>query len=174
MTPSPHTGSCWTASTVTAAASTVGSMHRQRPLPDRNASRGVAVMSHDLVPAANGRQSLTVPAIIADAGDHAARRFLEFFTATIRNRNTRAAYAQAVGQFLRGCEARRLSLREIEPIHVAGYIERLQHRADQPLAAPSVKQHLAAIRTLFDWLVTGQVVPHNPAASVRGPKHSVT
>ncbi len=26
---------------------------------------------------------------------------------------------------------------------------------------------------LFDWLVTGQVVPFNPAAPVRGPKHVV-
>jgi integrase/recombinase XerD len=36
-----------------------------------------------------------------------------------------------------------------------------------------VKQHLAAVRMLFDWLVTGQVVPANPAHAVRGPKHSV-
>jgi site-specific recombinase XerC len=42
------------------------------------------------------------------------------------------------------------------------------------LAAPSVKQRLAAIRHLFDWLVTGQVVPVNPAGSVRGPRHVVT
>ena len=41
------------------------------------------------------------------------------------------------------------------------------------LAAPSVKQQLAAVRSLFDWLVTGQVMPVNPAASVRGPSHSV-
>ena len=41
-------------------------------------------------------------------------------------------------------------------------------------AAPSVKQQLAAVRHLFDWLVTGQVVPVNPAASVRGPSHVVT
>ena len=41
------------------------------------------------------------------------------------------------------------------------------------VAAPSVKQQLAAIRHLFDWLVTGQVVPVNPAASVRGPRHVV-
>src|SRR5256885_14718491 len=33
--------------------------------------------------------------------------------------------------------------------------------------------HLAAIRMLFDWLVTGQVMPTNPAHAVRGPKHSV-
>jgi site-specific recombinase XerD len=40
-------------------------------------------------------------------------------------------------------------------------------------SAPTVKQHLAAIRMLFDWLVTGQIVPFNPASSVRGPKFSV-
>jgi site-specific recombinase XerD len=122
---------------------------------------------------ARRRPGLTVPAIVADLGDHAARLFLEFFTANIRNRNTRAAYAQAVGQFLDWCDAHRLALTDIEPIHVAGYVERLQQREDKPLAAPSVKQHLAAIRTLFDWLVTGQVVEQSPAASVRGPQHVV-
>src|SRR3954466_11260578 len=43
----------------------------------------------------------------------------------------------------------------------------------QKHSKPTVKQHLAAIRMLFDWLVTGQVMPTNPAHSVRGPKHSV-
>lgn len=109
----------------------------------------------------------TVPALIADQGEHAARRFIEFFTANIRNRNTRAAYAQAVAQFLRWCEDHRLSLRDIDPTTVAAYIE------SHPGAAPTKKQHLAAIRMLFDWLVTGQVIPVNPAASVRGPKHIV-
>jgi len=56
----------------------------------------------------------------------------------------------------------------VQPLHVATWIE-LQ---TQTLAAPTVKQHLAAIRHLFDWLVTGQVVPANPAASVRGPSHT--
>jgi integrase/recombinase XerD len=110
---------------------------------------------------------LTVPAIIADAGDHAARRFLEFFTANIRNPNTRAAYAQAVAQFLRWCDGRRLRLRDIEPMAVAAYIE------SHPGSDPTRKQHLAAIKMLFDWLVTGQVMPFNPAAAVRGPKHVV-
>ena len=114
---------------------------------------------------------VTVPAIIADLGDNAAKRFLEFFTANIRNKNTRAAYAQAVAQFLRWCETKGIALKDVEPIHVAGYVELLQQRSDKPLAAPSVKQHLAAIRTLFDWLVVGQVIPQSPAASVRGPKH---
>src|SRR5271170_7195187 len=38
---------------------------------------------------------------------------------------------------------------------------------------PTVKQHLAAIKMLFDGLVVGQVVAINPAHSVRGPKHVV-
>src|SRR3954469_14099149 len=108
-----------------------------------------------------------VPALIADAGEGAARRFFEFFTANIENPNTRLAYAQAVAQFLRWAEDRRLTLRSIEPIAVAAYVQELKAR----LAVPSVKQHLAAIRMLFDWLVTGQVVPTNPAASVKAPKH---
>ena len=110
---------------------------------------------------------LTVPAIIADQGDRAARRFLEFFTANIRNANTRAAYAQAVSQFLSWCQIRRPALRDIQPLAVAAYIE------PHPGSDPTIKQHLAAIKMLFDWLVTGQVVEANPAASVRAPKHVV-
>ena len=112
-------------------------------------------------------QNARLPALIAEAGDGAAKRFFEFFTANIRNPNTRAAYAQAVAQFLRWCEERQLSLRAIEPMVVAAYIE------THPGSDPTKKQHLAAIRMLFDWLVTGQVIPVNPAASVRGPKHVV-
>ena len=108
-----------------------------------------------------------LPVLIAQAGDHAAKRFLEFFTANIRNKNTRAAYAQAVGQFLQWCEDRGLTLRQIEPMTVAAYVE------SHPGSDPTRKQHLAAVKMLFDWLVTGQVVAHNPAASVRGPKHVV-
>ena len=132
------------------------------------------------------------PLIVARAGPDASRRFIEFFTANIRNPNTRAAYARAVSQFFEWCESQGLGLRDLGPFHVAAYIEQLARRSPQlrpvmrtasngtqfgatsqtlPLRAPSVKQHLAAIRMLFDWLVVGQVVPHNPAASVRGPAH---
>jgi site-specific recombinase XerD len=107
------------------------------------------------------------PALIAGAGARAEKRFWEFFTAHIRNPNTRSAYFRAVTAFLAWCEAHRLSLGEIEPMMVAAYIE--QH----PGSAPTLKQHLAAIRRLFDWLVIGQVVPFNPASPVRGPKHVV-
>ena len=59
-------------------------------------------------------------------------------------------------------------LTALRPVHVAAYVE-LQGR----LSAPSVKQHLAALRVLLDWLVVGQIVAFNPASSVRGPWHSV-
>ena len=101
--------------------------------------------------------------------EHAGRRFWEFFTANIRNVNTRRAYFTAVSRFSTWCESRKLELGHVQPIHVAAYIEVL----GQKLSKPSVKQHLAAIKMLFDWLVTGQVIPTNPASSVRGPRHSV-
>src|SRR4051794_36771917 len=123
----------------------------------------------ELIVASRRTSGPVVPALIADAGDGATKRFFEFFTANIPNPNTRAAYAQAVAQFARWCEQRGLYLRAIEPIAVAAYIEQLKAR----LAPPSVKQHLAAIRMLFDWLVTGQVLPTNPASSVKAPKHVV-
>jgi integrase/recombinase XerD len=124
----------------------------------------VPIPSRDLTRAGMER----LPAAIARAGDAAAWRFVEFFTATIRNRNTRAAYAQAITQFFIWCEKHRVrTLDEIRPIVIAAYIE------NHPMAAPTVKQHLAAIRMLFDFLVTGQIIPMNPAASVRGPKHVV-
>src|SRR5215510_7353360 len=114
--------------------------------------------------------SLVVPTMIADAGDHAARRFLEFFAATIRNKNTRMAYYRAVLQFFTWCDRHQLGqLVDIEPLHVAAYIEGLQ----KVFAKPSVKQHLAAIRMLYDWLVTGGMVATNPAHAVRGPTHVV-
>ena len=117
------------------------------------------------VKASSLRTTLAVPSAIADAGDHAARRFLEFFAANIRNKNTRMAYYRAVCSFFAWVEQHRIGeLADIEPVHVAAYIEALQTTA----AKPTVKQHLAAIRMLFDWLVTGQVVPVNPAHSVRG------
>jgi len=107
-----------------------------------------------------------VPAIIAAAGDKASEHFLEFFAATIRNKNTRAAYVQAAAQFCSWCEEYGLQLATIRPLHVSAYIE------TKPLTAPSIKQHLAALRGLFNWLVIKQVVPDNPALFVKGPKFS--
>src|SRR6266699_5412522 len=110
-----------------------------------------------------------VPAFIADGGERASYAFVDFFTAQIRNPNTRAAYAIAVRSFCAWCDVQRLTLRTLRTHHVAAYVELL----GRSYSAPSVKQHLAAIRMLFNWLVVRQVVEINPAAAVRGPKHVV-
>jgi integrase/recombinase XerD len=112
-----------------------------------------------------------VPAIVAAAGENAMRRFLEFFAVTIDNANTRDAYLHACRRFFAWCDLRDDidELADIEPMHVAAYIKAMGGGFEKP----SVKQHLAAIRMLFDWLVVGQVVATNPAHAVRGPKHVV-
>ena len=112
-------------------------------------------------------ERLALPRLIVDAGPVAVEKFLEFFAARIANRRTRAAYGRAVGQFLAWCAARGLVLTAVAPLHVAAYIR------THPGSAPTVKQHLAAIRMLGDWLVVSQVIPVNPAAAVRGPTHVV-
>lgn len=110
-----------------------------------------------------------LPAVFHGTPDD-GRRFWEFFTVHIRNRHTRKAYYTAVAQFSAWCESKGLfDLTRIEPMHVAAYVEEL----GRTHAKPTVKQHLAAIRMLFDWLVTGQVIATNPAHAVRGPRHSV-
>ena len=128
-------------------------------------------MNDDVVRVArtdSARTALVLPRLIVDAGAAAVEKFLEFFAARIVNRRTRAAYGRAVGQFLAWCAARGLGLTAVSPLHVAAYIR------TNPGSAPTVKQHLAALRMLGDWLVVSQVLPVNPAAAVRGPTHVVT
>ena len=116
--------------------------------------------------------SSAVPALVAAAGERASMRFLEFFAANIRNPHTRRAYYRAAEKFLAWCASvGASSIAAVRPVHVAAWIE----ASTRELAAPSVKQRLAALRQLFDWLVVGQIVPVNPAHTVRGrPRHVVT
>jgi len=110
-----------------------------------------------------------LPSLLLDAGEKAWRRYVEFLTANIRNRNTREAYARAISRFSAWCERKHIRLVDISPFLAAAYVEDLGTRA----SAPTVKQHLAALKMLGDYLVIGQVLPMNPMASVRGPKHVV-
>ena len=97
------------------------------------------------------------------------QRFWEFFGANIRNANTRMAYVTAAYRFADWCEAQAFILAQVEPLHVAGYIEQL----GRVYSPATVKQNLAALRQLFDWLVVGQVMRSNPASAVRGPKQII-
>ncbi len=111
----------------------------------------------------------SLPAIFQSSPD-GKRRFWEFLTVNIRNQHTRRAYFKAVETFAAWCTDKGLhNLTAVTPMHIAGYVEQL----GRVRSKATVKQHLAAIRMLFDWLVTGQIVASNPAHSVRGPKHSV-
>jgi site-specific recombinase XerD len=129
----------------------------------------------DLVPAM-GRHDVralvpgteVVPVLVATAGDQAARRFLEFFAGTIRNLHTRRAYGRAVAEFLAWCEECGVaSIADVQPLHVATWIE----QQTRTYVAPTARQQLAALRCLFDYLVTGHVIDVNPAHAVRGPSH---
>src|SRR3954467_12178438 len=125
-------------------------------------------MSRELVrhepeaPARIAAHQAVIPATIADAGDGAAHRFFEFFTANIRNPNTRRAYHRAALAFFAWTQGRGLALGAIRPPHVAAYVEEQLARGQ---SSPSVKQALAALKMLFDWLVVGQVGPVHPAGA---------
>ncbi|MCC6444370.1 MAG: tyrosine-type recombinase/integrase [Armatimonadetes bacterium] len=121
-----------------------------------------------------GRRALALPAafplphLIRQAGEQASWRFVNFFTAEVENDNTRRAYFRAVCRFDAWCQSHGFSLHQLQPFVVAAYAKELKETHHPQ----TVKQHLAALRMLFDSLVVGQVLPHNPAASVRGPKYS--
>ena len=116
-----------------------------------------------------GKLTLVLPALIIEAGKPTAKRFIEFFTANIRNPNTRDAYGRAVRDFFAWCDEHGIGpLIDIEAVHIAAYIEQMT----QDKAPQTVKQRLAAIKALFDFLVMGGVLSANPASAVRGPRHS--
>ncbi|MGI4758202.1 MAG: tyrosine-type recombinase/integrase [Janthinobacterium lividum] len=103
------------------------------------------------------------------AEPQARARMRDFFSSHIRNPNTRRAYIEAVRQFSAFCaEHGILELSQVEPVHVAAFVEQQLKTQSKPTA----KVRLAALRMLFDWMVVGQVIPSNPAHAVRGPKHT--
>ena len=115
-----------------------------------------------------GVAAQNLPAVITDEGPEATKHFFEFFVAGIRNTHTRAAYARNVLRFMAWCENNDIALRALQPFHVAAYIESLDY------AVATIKQHHSALKMLFDWLVVRQVMPFNPASSVKTPRMATT
>ena len=125
-----------------------------------------------------------VPALILELGADAAGRFLTYFTDNIRNVHTRRAYHRWVLYFFDWCDHQGLDFQAVQSFHVSAFIEGLlsdqaqnivpDKRDPGPYGKSSVKQALAAVRMLYDWLIIGQVSAINPAHAVRGPKHVVT
>ena len=99
----------------------------------------------------------------------ARTRLRDFFSSHVRNPNTLRAYLKAVRQFSAFCaEHRIVDLTQAEPVHVATFVE-VQLLLQ---SVPTVKQQLAALRMLRDWMVVGQVMAVNPAHAVREPRHT--
>jgi site-specific recombinase XerD len=115
---------------------------------------------------------MALPVLIERAGNRTVVRFVEFFTVHISNANTRQAYARALKSSLGWCEQRGVTdIAGVQPLHVAGYREVLRQAG---YSVPTVKQHLAAIRELFDWLVEGHLLELNPASCVKGARYSIS
>jgi len=127
-----------------------------------NQHAGISVVS----PAA------TLPALVVAAGPQASKRYFEFFTVTIRNQHTRESYFRACRVFFEWAEASGLALENIEPIHVAAYIEGRAKSADKAwrLSKTSIKQHASALRMMFSYFVEKGVLTYNPAREVSTEK----
>jgi len=93
-----------------------------------------------------------------------AETFLELLGARVRNPNTRSAYRVAWRSFLAFCSSRKLELEGVKAYHVGAWLD--QH----PGSRSTQRQHLAAVRLLFDHLMLRGVVEYNPAARARPPR----
>ena len=123
------------------------------------------MLSQDLIVApTQGRP----PALIEGSGRKARDRIEHFLRAAIDNDNTRRAYGRALGSFFAFLEdGGRARIQDIGPLDVRDYLEAAKVNG---LSTATLKQHMAAIRMLFDHhLVTGGVPEHNPALSVKVP-----
>jgi integrase/recombinase XerD len=114
-----------------------------------------------------GSPLVTVPRLIVEAGAAASFAWEEFFVGKIRNVYTRVTYMRAVKRFLAWCEQRVPDLSKLTPGIVGRYFDEL------PLAVPSKKMHMAALRAFLDVLVQRHVLVLNPALSVRTERYSV-
>lgn len=108
-----------------------------------------------------------LPPLIRDAGGAARFAFEEFFHGQIRNPSTRKAYLHTIGLFSDWCAARGLELVHVTPADVGRFLDSL------PVALPTRKLHLAALRRFFDGLVLRHVLILNPALSVRSERYQV-
>jgi site-specific recombinase XerD len=113
----------------------------------------------------------SLPAIVADSGTKERDRIEHFLRAAIDNDNTRRAYGRSLGSFFAYLEdGGRARIQDIGPLDVRDYLEAAKANG---LSTATLKQHMAAIRMLFDHLVTGGVLEHNPALSVKAPRQKL-
>ena len=110
-----------------------------------------------------------VPSVVSELGRKAERKFVEFFTAHLRNDHTRRAYAHAAAQLSAWLEINGTSLAELEPPEAAAYIKSLEAEGKAPA---TIKARLSALSNLCDYLASSGVLDWNPFKVVRGPRVS--
>ena len=110
-----------------------------------------------------------VPVAVGELGRKAERKFVEFFTAHLRNDHTRRAYAHAAAQLSEWLAENGLSLAELEPPEAAAYIKSLEVGGKAPM---TIKARLSALSNLCDYLASSGVLEWNPFKVVRGPRVS--
>ena len=107
------------------------------------------------------------PLLVESSGQAARFAWDEYIYGCLRKEHTRRSYERACRRFLSWCEHCRLDLHAVSPKHVGKYLDSL------PDSSVSKKVCLAAIRHLFDILVTRHAAVLNPADSVRGERLQV-
>lgn len=112
-------------------------------------------------------RSADLPAIVEAAGGAARFAFEEFLYGEIRNSSTRKAYLHTLRLFSTWCESLGLELIRVTPADVGRFLDSL------PVASPTRKLHLSALRRFFDLLVVRHVLILNPALSVRSERYQV-
>lgn len=134
---------------------------------DTQASIGQGLLPNVNGPALTDRQEHGVPALVLAMGAAGQFAWDEFFRGQLRNRHTRVAYGHAVERFMSWCEQKGIEIPRVTPGFIGDYFD--QH----PGSTPTKKQHLAAIRGLFDKLVLRHAIVLNPAASIRLERYQV-
>src|SRR5208337_2365775 len=89
---------------------------------------------------------------------------LNILEGRVRNSNTRKAYKAAWRSFFEFCSEYKLELDRVKPYHFGLWLKR--HTG----SVATQRQHLAAVRLLFDHLLEKGVVDINPAARAKPPR----
>ena len=92
------------------------------------------------------------------------KTLLNIIEGRIQNPNTRRAYKNAWKKFFEFCSEYKLALDRLEPFHLGMFLRR--HLG----GVATQRQHLSAIRLLFDELLEQGVVELNPAARTKPPR----
>lgn len=128
----------------------------------------------------NAKSHILVPRIIAETSEKVTRCYLDFFFAQVENENTRTSYVRAIVDFFSWVDLNRenYDLLDIETLDVVAWVKWLETTVNPATGkVPSkstVRQRLAAVKSLFNWFRLHQHITVSPAAAVKKKRERVT